>query len=140
TAERITLQSGGGDLNINNNTVTLTEGPNLAGYCLLRNETANNMVFNSVIAGSVGLYMGYSMGSGSIVLGANNTYAGGTLVGNGRLVIQNGVNATGSGGVVGTNDPNNASYVGALTWNTSTAAIAGSVTLHSADPSLSLAS
>src|ERR1019366_1771038 len=126
TAERITLQSGGGDLNINNNTVTLTEGPNLAGYCLLRNETGNNMVFNSVIAGSVGLYMGYSMGSGSIVLGANNTYAGGTIVGNGRLVIQNGVNATGSGDVLVENDPNNSSYVGTVTWNTATAAIGGS--------------
>jgi autotransporter-associated beta strand protein len=136
TSERITLQSGGGDLNINNNTVTLTEGSNLAGYCLLRNETANNMVFNSVIAGSVGLYMGYSMGSGSIVLGANNTYSGGTLVGNGRLVIQNGANATGSGDVQVTNDPNNASYVGALTWNTATATIAGSVSLSSASPSL----
>ena len=136
TAERITLQGGGGNLNINNNTVTLAGGPNLTGYCLLRNETANNMVFNSVIAGPAGLYMGYSMGSGSIVLGANNTYAGGTLVGNGRLVIQNGANATGSGDVQVTNDPNNASYVGALTWNTATATIAGNVSLSSASPSL----
>jgi hypothetical protein len=54
-SERITLQSGGGDLSINNNTVTLIGGPNLAGYCLLRNETANNLIFNSVIAGSAGL-------------------------------------------------------------------------------------
>ena len=136
SAERITLQSGGGDLSINNNTVTLIGGPNLAGYCLLRNETANNMIFNSVIAGSAGLYMGYSMGSGSVVLGANNTYSGGTMVGNGRLVIQNGVNATGSGNVFIQNDPNNSSYVGTVTWNTTTATIGGSVTLSSSSPSL----
>jgi autotransporter-associated beta strand protein len=140
SAQRITLQSGGGDLSINNNTVTLIGGPNLAGYCLLRNETANNMIFNSVIAGSAGLYMGYSMGSGSVVLGANNTYSGGTMVGNGRLVIQNGVNATGSGDVAVTNDPNNtpnnSSYVGGLTWNTTTATIGGSVVVSSSSPSL----
>ena len=123
---RITDVNSPGNLTFNSSTITLVGGANLTGYCLIRNETANEMIFNSVIAGSsVGLYTGYS--SGTIVLGGDNTYSGGTIVGAGTLVIQNGTAATGTGNVTVEVDPNNSTLVGTLTWNTTTAKITGSV-------------
>jgi autotransporter-associated beta strand protein len=128
---RITDVNSPGNLTFNSSTITLVGGANLTGYCLIRNETANEMIFNSVIAGSsVGLYTGYS--SGTIVLGGDNTYSGGTIVGAGTLVIQNGTAATGTGNVTVEVDPNNSTLVGTLTWNTTTATIPGSVTVGGA--------
>ena len=131
TTARITDVNSAGNLTFNSSTITLVGGANLTGYCLIRNETANEMIFNSVIAGSsVGLYTGYS--SGTIVLAGDNTYTGGTIVGAGTLVIQNGTAATGTGNVTVEVDPNNSTLVGTLTWNTTTATIPGSVTVGGA--------
>src|ERR1017187_1217495 len=123
------------DLIFNSSTITLT-ADNISGataYGLIRITTAHTMTFNSVLAGSTGAYFGYDTAAGGrFVLGANNTYTGGTIIGAGTLVIQNGVNATGTGGVVVENDPHGYSSAGTLTWNTSSAAIGGSVTVGGA--------
>src|ERR1035441_9730492 len=125
------------DLTFNNNTITLTGGSVLSGYALIRIQTAHKMTFNSALGGSTGAYFGYDTPSGgSFVLGNQNTYTGGTIVGAGTVVIQNGVNATGSGSVTVTNDPHGYSSAGVLTWNTAGAAIGGSVTVQSSVSSL----
>src|ERR1035441_8087384 len=112
------------DLTFNNNTITLTGGTVLSGYALIRIQTAHKMTFNSALGGSTGAYFGYDTPSGgSFVLGNQNTYTGGTIIGAGTGVIQNGVNATGSGSVTVTNDPHGYSSAGVLTWNTAGAAI-----------------
>src|ERR1039457_124623 len=94
------------DLTFNGNTIGLTGGTVLSGYALIRIQTAHKMTFNSPLTGSVGAYFGYDTPSGGVfVLGGNSTYSGGTIVGAGTVVIQNGTRATGSGAGLVENDP-----------------------------------
>src|ERR1019366_937555 len=70
------------DVTFNNNTISLVGDSTFSGYATVRIQTAHQMTFNCVLGGSTGAYFGYDTPpGGSFVLGANNTYSGGTFIG-----------------------------------------------------------